>query len=190
MSNFQASDESPVQIIEDLGPQTISSNKKGKKGDGLAKLMFRDPGYVKKQLDRNNRGLTEEGHKSNRHRYLEALIQRGEELETKKHCPDCQERLVSVFALSTISGGILVGPPYTSCGEREACKCKMLPGHMDKSKVNVYEFKFSDLRRLQSMLNKTDFEENIVPLFRWAFGVHSVRLTNKKAYDLFRGGLP
>ncbi len=183
-------DESEEENEEVDGMHVIKSRKSDNQGDGLAKLMFNDPNHVEFLLNIREMNMKESSEKNEFHLYLEELINKGENLETKKMCRFCGEK-VRTFSVYKDPTGIRVSPEYTSCG-RESCKEFMLPGGANRSKIELYQFKFSALRQLQEKLCEDDFIK-IKKLFRWAYGVSynhdGVRLTNKIAYKLFQGEL-
>ncbi|MEF8847039.1 MAG: hypothetical protein V5A57_01230 [Candidatus Paceibacterota bacterium] len=182
--------KSDVEIIKELGPHIIGSDEEGKKEDGLAKLMFLDPHYVKQQLDIRENRITKHGERNEIHRYLRALLRRAEKLRPQKLCPYCGVELVEYFVVNDQSVDSL-GPYNTSCSHaslRGGCGLKMISGNAPSmAYIDEFELKFAALRKLQ---NKhwidTEYKfKKVIELFEWAFDLDE--LTNKSAYELFSG---
>lgn len=173
-------------------PWVIESKRSNREGEAIEKLMFSDPGYVRRLLKTREDHMTADSEMSDFHFRLKELIVRGENLKTKRRC-SCG-KVIELFSVRYSEQGVSISPSYTSCSN-ESCKSLFLAPNVDKSQKRIYQFKFSNLRLLQKESQSKGEFKDVIHLFRWAFGIYSKfdkskpRLTKTRAYDLFFGEL-
>jgi hypothetical protein len=156
----------------------VSSGKK--KGKILERLMFENYSWLDWMGRFLNAKLKEGSKKNNFHLHLEALLQRGEELETVTLCPQCEQREVRWMSviISPYGYGISAYSMYTCCDHGE-CIDKLRTGATKTP--SFLPFQFSVLRNFKGIDAKM-----IASVLKWGFGLEKP-IKEKDLYKLFWG---
>lgn len=159
------------------GPYVIQSGKR--KGEALELLMFRNYGFLVWWFKELNKKMKSD--KKNRlHKYLEWLLQQGENRPIQKLCRFCQKRLIAYLSvLGDDIGGYSMGIYYSCCGD-ENCKKQLVSLALEKFPMFL-PIKFSSILTFRRKSDQKQFAN----LLKEVFQINKGKLTRDKAFQFF-----
>lgn len=115
----------------------------------------------------------EEKNKNKLEKFLDWLLPRGENRETKVLCRHCKKKNIEFFSVRYSYGGdFSVGIEFTACG---VCKKKM----RGERNISLFPFRFSSLLSFSKGIDR----DRIAKLFQEAFDIKT--LHRKRVFQLF-----